>query len=109
MMMPRHAHAGCRAHAVGAAQDGACRSAALASGVLVWPAGRTGPVGGHASHAGRPQRAGSFLAAWLYFVLLERTDNRQDRALHWLILIGGFFLLIASRLYIDIRVYGISF
>eukprot|EP01037_Dinobryon_pediforme_P004695 gene4695-4740_t len=52
--------------------------------------------------------AGSFLAAWLYFVLLERTDNRQDRALHWLILIGGFFLLIASRLYIDIRVYGIS-
>ncbi|AFU45218.1 hypothetical protein C380_07555 [Acidovorax sp. KKS102] len=53
--------------------------------------------------------AGSFLAAWLYFVLLERTDNRQDRALHWLILIGGFFLLIASRLYIDIRVYGISF
>ena len=53
--------------------------------------------------------AGSFLAALLYFVLLERTDNRQDRALHWLILIGGFFLLIASRLYIDIRVYGISF
>ena len=53
--------------------------------------------------------AGSFLAAWLYFVLLERTDNRQARALHWLILIGGFFLLIASRLYIDIRVYGISF
>ena len=53
--------------------------------------------------------AGSFLAAWLYFVLLEPTDNRQDRALHWLILIGGFFLLIASRLYIDIRVYGISF
>nr|WP_288852978.1 response regulator [uncultured Acidovorax sp.] len=52
---------------------------------------------------------GSFLAAWLYFVLLECTDNRQDRALHWLILIGGFFLLIASRLYIDIRVYGISF
>ena len=52
---------------------------------------------------------GSFFAAWLYFVLLDRTDNTQDRALHWLILIGGFFLLIASRLYIDIRVYGISF
>ncbi|MBL7087212.1 response regulator [Acidovorax sp.] len=51
----------------------------------------------------------SFVAAWLYFVLLEYTDTRQDRALHWLILIGGFFLLIASRLYIDIRVYGISF
>lgn len=52
--------------------------------------------------------AGSFVAAWLYFVLLDRTDNRADRALHWLILIGGFVLLIASRLYIDIRVYGIS-
>ena len=109
MMLPRHAHAGYHPHAVGASQDGACRSAALASGVLVRPAGRTGPVRVHAAHAGRPQRAGSFLAAWLYFVLLERTDNRQDRALHWLILIGGFFLLIASRLYIDIRVYGISF
>ena len=53
--------------------------------------------------------AGSFLAAWLYFVLLDRTDNRGDRVLHWLILVGGFFLLIASRLFIDIRVYGISF
>ncbi|MBU1351489.1 MAG: response regulator [Gammaproteobacteria bacterium] len=52
---------------------------------------------------------GSFAAAWLYFVLLDHTDNTQDRALHWLILIGGFVLLIASRLYIDIRVYGISF
>lgn len=52
---------------------------------------------------------GSFLAAWLYFVLLDRTDNREDRVWHWLILVGGYFLLIASRLYIDIRVYGISF
>jgi hypothetical protein len=52
---------------------------------------------------------GSFAASWLYFVLLDRTDNRADRALHWLVLIGGFALLIASRLYIDIRVYGISF
>ena len=51
---------------------------------------------------------GSFLAAWLYFVLLERTDNYEDKPLHWLILIGGFLLLIASRFYLDIRVYGIS-
>ena len=51
---------------------------------------------------------GSFLAAWLYFVLLDLTDNNRDRALHWLILLGGFFLLIATRLYIDLRVYGIS-
>ena len=51
---------------------------------------------------------GSFAASWLYFVSLERTDNRADRALHWLILIGGFALLVASRLCLDIRVYGIS-
>mgnify|MGYP006167221667 CR=1 FL=1 len=51
---------------------------------------------------------GSFLAAWLYFALLERTDNYEDKPLHWLILIGGFVLLIASRFYLDIRVYGIS-
>jgi len=52
--------------------------------------------------------AGSFLAAWLYFVLLDHTDNIPDRVLHWFILVGGFFLLIASRLYIDAIVYGIS-
>ncbi|MFY3384451.1 response regulator [Paracidovorax sp. MALMAid1276] len=52
--------------------------------------------------------AGSFLVAWLYFVLLERTDNYEDKPLHWLILVAGFLLLIASRFYIDIRVYGIS-
>lgn len=51
---------------------------------------------------------GSFAASWLYFVLLERTDNRADRGLHWLILIAGYALLIASRLCLDIRVYGIS-
>ncbi len=53
--------------------------------------------------------AGSFGAAWLYFALLERTDNVHDRFLHWLVLIGGFTVLIATRFYIDIRVYGISF
>ncbi|BEU97594.1 response regulator [Acidovorax sp. DW039] len=51
---------------------------------------------------------GSFVAAWVYFELLERTDNYEDRPLHWLVLIGGFVLLVASRFYIDIRVYGIS-
>ncbi len=50
----------------------------------------------------------SFFAAWGYFALLDRTDNYEDRPLHWLVLIGGFTVLIASRLYIDIRVYGIS-
>ena len=53
--------------------------------------------------------AASFLASWLYFVLLDRTDNRAQRELHWLILIGGFVGLMASRFLIDIRVYGVSF
>jgi hypothetical protein len=51
---------------------------------------------------------GSFGAAWLYFEWLDRTDNRPDRALHWLILVGGFVLLIGSRLWLDIRVYRIG-
>lgn len=50
----------------------------------------------------------SFLGAWLYFVLLDQTDNVTDRALHWLILVGGFVVLIASRFYIDIKIYGIG-
>jgi hypothetical protein len=53
--------------------------------------------------------AASVLASWLYFVLLDRTDNRAQRELHWLILIGGFVGLLASRFLIDIRVYGVSF
>lgn len=52
---------------------------------------------------------GSFLAAWLYFALLERTDNRKDRVAHWATLVGGYLALIGSRFYLDIRVYGISF
>lgn len=51
---------------------------------------------------------GSFGAAWLYFAWLDRTDTRPDRALHWLILVGGFVLLIASRLWLDIRVYRLG-
>ena len=51
---------------------------------------------------------GSFLAVWFYFVLLERTDNVTDRALHWLVLMVGFVGLIASRFYVDIKVYGVG-
>ena len=51
----------------------------------------------------------SFVQAWVYFVLLDRTDNRLDRVWHWLILIGGFGLIIMARMLIDIRAYGISF
>jgi hypothetical protein len=52
--------------------------------------------------------AGSFLASALYFLMLDRTDNRTDRALHWLVLVGGFLMLIASRLYIDIKAYAVG-
>lgn len=52
---------------------------------------------------------GSFAAAWLYFGWLDHTDNRRDRAVHWLVLIGGFVLLVGSRFLLDIRMYGISF
>jgi VanZ family protein len=53
--------------------------------------------------------AASFLAAWLYFELLDRTDNRAQRELHWLILISGFCGLLGSRFLVDIRVYGVTF
>lgn len=53
--------------------------------------------------------AASFLAAWLYFELLDRTDNRAQRGLHWLILVAGFCGLLGSRFLVDIRVYGVTF
>jgi hypothetical protein len=51
----------------------------------------------------------SFLAAWLYFVLLDRTDNRAQRELHWLILVAGLLGLLSTRFLLDVRVYGVSF
>lgn len=51
---------------------------------------------------------GSFLAAWLYFSLLERTDNVTDRALHWLVLVVGFVALLGSRFWLDVRQYTIG-
>lgn len=51
---------------------------------------------------------GSFLLAWWYFVQLDRTDNVTDRAMHWLVLVVGFVALIATRFYVDIKVYGIG-
>ncbi|MFM9880705.1 MAG: response regulator [Burkholderiaceae bacterium] len=52
--------------------------------------------------------AGSFLAAWLFFALLHRTDNTLDRATHYLVLVVGFVVLLGSRLWLDIAVYGIG-
>jgi hypothetical protein len=52
--------------------------------------------------------AGSFLASWAYFVALDRTDGVGSRALHYLILVFGMMGLIASRLWLDLREYGIG-
>lgn len=52
--------------------------------------------------------AGSFLAAWLFFVLLDRTDNIANRPSHYLVLLAGFLTLLGSRLWLDIVVYGIG-
>lgn len=52
--------------------------------------------------------AGSFAAAWLYFVLLDRTDHVGGQGLHALVLLGGLVLLLGSRLWLDLRVYGIG-
>lgn len=64
------------------------------------------------SHLSRMQALGqgllTFGGAWLYFVALDRTNNRLDRWLHWLILVMGMVALLGTRLYIDVRVYGVS-
>ena len=52
---------------------------------------------------------GSFLAAWAYFAALDKTDNYEGRPLHYLILVFGMAALIGSRLWLDIRAYGIGF
>lgn len=54
------------------------------------------------------QALASFGGAWLYFGLLDYTNNRADRFWHWLILLAGFFVLLGSRFWIDLRVYGIA-
>ena len=54
------------------------------------------PVRVHAAHAVPSSTGGAAFWPRGSTLLLERTDNRQDRALHWLILIGG--VLPAGRL-----------
>lgn len=77
------AHAGGRSHAGGAAQDGPHRDGALVSGVLVHSVLVTLMLGGQ---IGRLHTVGnsqvSFFTSWLYFELLERTDNKIDRSVH---------------------------
>lgn len=50
----------------------------------------------------------SFLGAWGYFVLLDLTDNKAQRELHWLILLVGFVALVGSRFWVDVRLYGVG-
>ncbi len=45
--------------------------------------------------------------AWLWG--LQATDHIGGQGLHWLLLIGGFVLLVGSRLYLDLIVYVIGF
>ncbi len=52
--------------------------------------------------------AASFLVAWLYFALLDWTDNAVDRGVHYLVLVGGLVLLLGSRLWLDLHYYRIG-
>lgn len=52
--------------------------------------------------------AGSFLASWLYFYLLDVTDTVMDRFMHYFVLAVGMVLLLGSRLFIDIKYYQIG-
>jgi hypothetical protein len=52
--------------------------------------------------------AGSFLAAWAYFYLLDATDTVTDRFTHYFVLVVGMTALIGSRFYIDVKYYYIG-
>jgi hypothetical protein len=51
---------------------------------------------------------GNFLLAWVYFGLLDFTDSVTNRVPHYAVLIVGMLILLGSRFWIDIRVYGVS-
>jgi hypothetical protein len=51
---------------------------------------------------------GTFLASWLYFWLLDYTDVVTNRFPHYFVLVVGMVLLLGSRFWIDIRIYGIG-
>jgi hypothetical protein len=52
--------------------------------------------------------AGTFLASWLYFWLLDYTDVVTNRFPHYFVLVVGMLLLLGSRFWIDIRIYGVG-
>ncbi len=45
--------------------------------------------------------------AWLHG--LQATDHLGGQALHWLLLVGGFCVLVGARLYLDLVFYGQAF
>ena len=51
---------------------------------------------------------GTFLASWLYFWLLNYTDVVTNRLPHYFVLLVGMLVLIGSRFWIDVRIYGIA-
>jgi hypothetical protein len=51
---------------------------------------------------------GTFLAAWLYFTLLDHTNNITDRIAHYFVLVVGMLALLGARFYIDVKYYQIG-
>lgn len=52
--------------------------------------------------------AGMYAASAAWFWSLQETEGIGQRALHGLLLIGGFVVLIGTRLYLDLIVYGVG-
>lgn len=52
---------------------------------------------------------GMAAAAAAWFWSLQATDHIGGQALHWLLLVAGFVLLVGLRLYLDLIVYGVGF
>lgn len=50
--------------------------------------------------------AGMFGVCTAWLSGLQATDHLGGQALHWLLLIGGFCVLVGGRLYVDLVVYG---
>jgi hypothetical protein len=50
----------------------------------------------------------SYAAVFAWLRLLDRSDAVGTQTLHWLLLIGGLLLLVASRLWIDLKIHGLS-
>lgn len=52
--------------------------------------------------------AGMYAASTAWFRGLQATDAIGRQGVHWLLLLGGFALLLGGRLYLDLIVYGIG-